>query len=90
MTEWIKCTDEMPPKDRKFLFYYHCGMGLGAYGQGYTNILGNSERTHKIYFLVLWPMDISENDGEPFQWNEEKLIEMKVLWRGLPDPPEDL
>lgn len=87
--QWIKCSDILPPKKGKFLFHYHCGIGLGSWGQAYTLINGNSERTHKIYFLVLWPMDISENSDEPMRWNEEKMIEMEVSWMPLPEGPKE-
>jgi hypothetical protein len=86
--EWIKCSDQLAPKDKKFLFSYHCGIGLGCWGQAYTTINGNSERTYHSYFLVLTPMDISENDGEPFIWGEKKMIEMEVSWMPLPDKPD--
>jgi hypothetical protein len=86
--EWIKCSDKPAPKDKKFLFSYHCGIGLGCWGQAYTTINGNSERTHHSYFLVLTPMDISENDGEPFIWGEKKMIEMEVSWMSLPLSPD--
>jgi hypothetical protein len=86
--EWISVKIKTAPKDSKFLFSYHCGIGLGAWGQAYTNINGNSERTHSLYFLVLCPMDISENNGEPFQWNEDKMIEMEVYWMPLPKSPK--
>lgn len=85
--EWISVKNKEAPKTRKFLFYYHCGIGLGNWGQAYTCINGNSERTHKSYFLVLWPMDISENDGEPMQWDEKKMIEMEMYWMEIPKPP---
>lgn len=85
--EWISVKNCPAPKEEKFLFHYHCGIGLGCWGQAFTSTNGNSERTHKIYFLVLWPMDISENDGEPMQWDEEKMIEMEVSWMPLPNPP---
>jgi hypothetical protein len=88
MNEWISVKDEPAPKTGKFLFYYHCGIGLGSWGQAYTTINGNSERTHHVYFLVLWPQDISENDGEPMQWWESKMIEMDVYWRPLPERPK--
>jgi len=84
---WVKCRHREAPKDRKFLFYYHCGMGLGAWSQGYTTSNGNSERTHHCYFLVLYPCDESENDT-PFQWSETYMVEMDVSWRELPSPPK--
>lgn len=87
--KWISVKNQPAPKKGKFLFHYHCGIGLGSWGQAYTTIYGNSERTHEIYFLVLWPMDISENNGEPFQWNEEKMIEMEVKWMPLPEAPKE-
>lgn len=89
MTEWTSVKEQPAPKEGKFLFSYHCGVGLASWAQAYTIINGNSERTHECYFLVLWPQDISENDGEPFQWTEEKMIEMDVSWRPLPEPPEE-
>jgi hypothetical protein len=88
--EWISVKVKMAPKNEKFLFDYHCGTGLGCWGQGYTDINGNSERTHEIYFLVLWPRDISENTTEPMQWSEEKMKEMDVFWTPLPKRSEDL
>lgn len=87
MSEWISVKDKAAPKTGKFLFYYHCGIGLGCWTQAYTTINGNSERTHKCYFLVLWPCDISENDGEPMQWSDDKMIEMDMYWMPLPNPP---
>lgn len=89
MSKWISVKDEPAPKKEKFLFSYYYGVGLGAWGQAYTTINGNSERTHEIYFLVLCPMDISENESEPMQWNERKMIEMDVFWMPLPAPPEE-
>lgn len=86
--KWISVKDKAAPKKDKFLFSYHCGVGLGNWSQAYTIFNGNSERTHEIYFLVLWPMDISENNGEPMEWTEEKMIEMDVMWMPLPKPPE--
>ncbi len=89
MTDWISVKDEEAPKQEKFLFSYHYGVGLGSWGQAYTTINGNSERTHEVYFLVLCPMDISENDGEPMQWTEEKMVEMDVKWMPLPHAPKE-
>ena len=88
-TTWISVKDEMAPKKGKFLFHYHCGVGLGAWGQSYTDIHGNSERTHEAYFLVLWPQHVSENDGENFEWDEDKMIEMDFYWMPLPKPPKE-
>lgn len=85
--KWISVKDKAAPKKDKFLFSYHYGVGLGNWSQAYTTFNGNSERTHEIYFLILWPMDISENNGEPMQWTEEKMIEMDVMWMPLPKPP---
>ncbi len=83
MSEWIKASDMMPPKDCKFLFSYYYGIGLGEWGQAYTIINGNSERTHESYILILHPSEI--NDGElPFVWKEDKIIEMQVKWMNLP------
>lgn len=77
--KWIDCKIQLPPKDRKFLFSYHCGIGLGEYGQCYTISHGNSERTHKAYILILNPSDILAGE-DPFTWNDEKMIEMDVKW----------
>lgn len=90
MNEWISVKNIPAPKEEKFLFSYRCGVGLGAWGQAYTTIYGNSERTHELYFLVLWPMDISENDGEPMQWTETKMIEMDVHWQYPPNCHKDI
>lgn len=87
--QWISVKEIPAPKKGKFLFSYHHGIGLGAWGQAYTNFNGNYESTHQLYFLVLWPMNISEDSGEPFQWNEKKMIEMQVSWMPLPEPPKE-
>ena len=87
MGEWISVKDLPARKNNKFLFSYFGGIGLGCWGQAYTTINGNSERTHEAYFLVLNPCDISEDQGEPFEWDEEKMIEMEVSWMALPKPP---
>ena len=85
--EWVKCAKKMPPKDQKFLFHYFYGTGIGEWGQCYSIINGNSERTHEAYILVLWPSEI--NDGNsPFIWDENYMNEMEVFWMLLPDPPE--
>ena len=86
--KWISVKQEMPPKDKKFLFSYHCGEGLGEWGQCYTVFNGNSERTHEAYILILWPSAILDGN-EPFCWSEEKLIEMDVKWMLLPKPPRN-
>ncbi len=86
---WISVNDKEVPKTGKFLFSYHCGIGLVSWGQAYTTVNGNSERTHEIYFLILWPQDISENNGEPMQWNDEKMKEMDVYWMPLPEMPNE-
>ncbi len=87
MNEWISVKDKPAPKNGKFLFHYHYGIGLGSWGQAYTTINGNSERTHEIYFLVLWPRDVSEE--EPMEFDEKKMIEMEVSWMPLPAPPDE-
>ena len=45
--KWIKCSDQPAPKDRKFLFSYYYGVGIGRHGQCFTTIIGNSERTDR-------------------------------------------
>lgn len=83
MDKWIKCIDLPAPKDGKFLFSYHYGIGLGEWGQCYTVINGNSERTHDAYILILWPSEIL--DGlDPIEFSEEKMIEMNVKWMDMP------
>jgi Protein of unknown function (DUF551) len=85
--KWISVKDQMPPKDKKFIFSYHYGEGLGQWGQCYTTINGNSERTHESYILVLHPSEISDGN-DPFKWDEEYMIYMEVKWMQLPKPPE--
>lgn len=86
MSNWIKCSNRLPPKDCKFLFSYSYGIGLGNWSHAYQVIQGNSERIDEKYILVLWPSEI--NDGDScFQWDEKKLIEMDVSWMPLPKPP---
>ena len=85
--KWIKCSEQMAPKDEKFLFCYHSGIGFGQFGQCYTTINGNSERTHTAYILCLSTQDIL--DGEDlFEWDKNKVIEMDVYWMPLPSIPE--
>jgi hypothetical protein len=80
--EWIDCKTQMPPKNRKFLFSYYYGIGLGEWGQCYTTINGNSERTHEAYILVLSPAALL-NPEEPFTWDESYMIYMEVKWKFL-------
>ena len=88
MSEWIKCSDRLPPKLGKFIYNYYYGIGLGEWGQCYTIINGNSERTHEAYILILWPHEIL--DGLfPYEWNDERMIEMEVNWMPLPDAPNE-
>jgi hypothetical protein len=89
MTEWIKCSTKMPPKQEKFLFHYDFGTGLGDWGQTYEIINGNSERRDERYILILWPSEVLESSMNIFEWNEEKMIEMEVYWQPLPIPPKD-
>lgn len=85
---WVSCKDELPPKKGKFLFSYHCGIGLGCWDQCYTIINGNSERTHKAYILILWPSEILDGN-DPFCFDEEKMKEMEMFWMPLPEPPKE-
>ena len=82
--DWISVEDEAAPKKGKFLFSYHYGIGLGQWGQCFTTINGNSERTHEAYILILWPSEILEGE-KPFEWDEEFMKEMEVSWMPLPD-----
>lgn len=82
--KWTKCSDQMPPKDEKFLFSYHYGIGLGQWGLHYKIIHGDSERFPEGYVLILHPVEINGGDS-PFQWDEEYMIKMKVEWMLLPD-----
>ena len=86
--EWISTKHKLPPKEGKFLFSYYYGIGLGEYGQCYTTINGNSERTHKCYILILWPSEIEEG-REPYKWDEEKVKEMDLYWMPLPQSPKE-
>lgn len=88
MSEWIKCSDNSAPKEGKFLFNYYYGTGLGEWGQCYTIINGNSERTHEAYILVLWPSEILDGSN-PIIFSEEIMKDMKMSWMPLPQPPKD-
>lgn len=85
---WIKCSEQMPPKDAKFLFHYHYGIGLGNWGNHYKIINGNSERVFDGYCLILWPSEINQGQS-PFQWTEKDMLEMEVSWMPLPEPPDE-
>ena len=85
--EWIDVKDRLPPKEGKFLFYYYYGMGIGQWGQSYEIIMGNSERDNEKYILVLHPTEINDG-GEAYQWDGDKLIEMDIYWRPLPEAPK--
>lgn len=90
MTEfWIKCSEKMPPKDKKFLFSYFAGIGIAKWGTTFKIINGNSERTEEKYILVLEPDFMVGNIDEPFEWNEKYMIEMDVSWMPLPSPPTE-
>ncbi len=86
--KWISVKHLLPPKKTKFLFSYHYGIGLGEWGQCYTIINGNSERTHEAYILILWPSEIL-NGENPLQFDEKKMIEMEISWMPLPEGPKD-
>lgn len=87
MSEWISSKDQHPPKHEKFLFSYEYGIGLGEWGLCYTEINGNSERTHEAYILILWPSEI--NDGNcPMTFHTYQIVEMDFLWMPLPLPPK--
>ncbi len=88
MSEWSKCSEKQPPKDVKFLYYYYGGIGLGQWSQCYTDIIGNSERTHEGYILILHPSEI--NDGQdPWQTEIEDMIACEMFWMPLPEGPKD-
>jgi hypothetical protein len=87
MNEWISVKDKPAPKEGKFLFKYYYGIGLGEWAQCYTIFNGNSERTHQAYILILWPSEILDGK-DPFEWNEEYMIEMEVSWMPLPKQQE--
>jgi hypothetical protein len=87
---WIKCSERLPPKNRKFLFHYHYGIGLAQWEQSYEIINGNSERQDKKYLLILWPSEINDGSSEVFQWDNKTMVDMKVSWMPLPEPPNDL
>jgi Protein of unknown function (DUF551) len=84
--QWIKCSDRLPPKDTKFLYSYHCGIGLGQWGECYTVIRGNSERTHHAYILILHPCEILDGN-DPWSCDEKTMIEMEMSWMPLPEVP---
>jgi len=87
--KWIKIEDQSPPKDKVFLFSYFYGIGLACWGQCFTTINGNSERTHEAYILILNPDLMVGNQGEPMEWDEECMKTMEVSWMPLPNPPEE-
>lgn len=86
--KWINCEEKMPPKNKKFLFSYYFGIGLGCWGQCFTTINGNSERTHEAYVMVLDPHLMVGNQEEPFEWSEQYIKEMDVFWMDLPNEPK--
>jgi hypothetical protein len=79
---WFDCKETPAPKEGKFLFHYDHGIGLGQWGQCYTTINGNSERTHEAYILILHPSEILDG-SEPYCWSHEKMIEMGVSWKSI-------
>ena len=85
--EWIKCSVLNPPKDKKFIFSYFAGIGIGEWGQCFKIINGNSERSHFSYILILDPFLIVGDQESPFEWNEEYMKIMEVSWMHLPSPP---
>ena len=86
--EWVKCSDQMPPKDKKFIFNYCYGIGLGQWGKCYKTRNGNSERTYDAYIFILHPSEIIDGNP-PFFFTEEYMIEMEVKWMPLPHPPKE-
>ena len=87
--EWIKCSDNLPPKNIKFLFSYFYGVGIGCWGQCFTIINGNSERTHESYILILNPELMVGDQDQPIEWNEATMIDWDVYWMPLPKSPEE-
>jgi hypothetical protein len=83
--KWVECVKKFPPKNKKFLFSYDYGIGIGAWGQCFSVINGNSERTHEAYILVLNPHLMVGNQEEPFKWDENKMLDMEVKWMDLPN-----
>ena len=80
---WNSVKSIPAPKNEKFLFSYDYGIGLGQWGQCYTVINGNSERTHEAYILILHPSEILDG-AEPFCWDHERMVSMDVYWLPLP------
>ena len=81
--KWAKCRDALPPRDRKFLFSYSGGVGLGNWGRTYKTVHGHSMPDVYKYCLVLWPSEIVAGES-PFQWSEETMVEMDVEWQYMP------
>jgi hypothetical protein len=77
--EWISVKTCLPPKNGKFLFRYHYGVGLGNWGRCYKIINGNSEYDQEKYILILWPSEIVAGE-RPFEWDEEYLTKMDIEW----------
>jgi hypothetical protein len=84
---WFKCSEQLPPKEEKFLFHYYFGIGLGNWGQSYITINGNSERRDERYILVLWPSEVLDGLSNIFEWTEKTMVEMEVSWMHLPKYP---
>lgn len=85
--EWISCKNQSAPKNGKFLFHYHQGIGLGEWSSTYEHSNGDSWLTNvQKYLLIIWPSDILHGDS-PFEWDEGFMIDMDVKWMPLPNPP---
>jgi len=88
VSEWIRCSEEQPPKNRAFIFQYFGGIGVGHWGQCFTTIIGNSERTHEAYILYNTCESYDGNGLKEYTWQEDYMIEMEVNWMPLPIPPD--
>lgn len=79
MNDWKYCKDELPPKNKIFVFNFYENIGLGRWGQCYTVFKGNSERTHEAYILIIDPQQILDGE-DPYEWQDERMIEKELKW----------
>lgn len=82
--KWTESSQELPPKDKTFLFRYDMGYGIGAWDREYIIVNGNSELLNECYVLI----NVTENYMgyiDPYFWNDEKMIKMNIKWTLFPE-----
>jgi len=90
--EWISVDDCPAPKEGKFLFHYHCGIGLGNWSRVYHfQKGGHSYLSDECkYCLILWASEHAPGtEKDAMEWDENQMIEMEVKWMPLPDAPKE-